>query len=168
MAYKTLPRPQFSQLQEKIIPIYVGMQTVLPAVLALTYPGSRNPLGPPSGYQGTFTEVNKWSVLVPLGTMFLMGLANMLFIRPKATEIRKLRMLQGMYDRLRQISTSRLTGAFAETRDGKKSYDAGPHSTEMQKLNRAFGRMHGISSLVNLGALITTIWYGISLAERLQ
>jgi hypothetical protein len=56
----------------------------------------------------------------------------------------------------------------AETRDGKKSYDAGPHSTEMQKLNRAFGKMHGISSLVNLGALIATMWYGVSLAERLQ
>jgi hypothetical protein len=38
----------------------------------------------------------------------------------------------------------------------------------MQKLNRAFGRMHGISSLVNLGALIATMWYGVSLAERLQ
>jgi hypothetical protein len=56
----------------------------------------------------------------------------------------------------------------AETRDGKKSYDAGPHPTEMQKLNRAFGKMHGISSLVNLGALIATMWYGVSLAERLQ
>lgn len=55
----------------------------------------------------------------------------------------------------------------AETRDGKKSYDAGPHSTEMQKLNRAFGRMHGISSLINLGAIIATMWYGVSLAERL-
>ena len=56
----------------------------------------------------------------------------------------------------------------AETRDGKKSYDAGPHSTEMEKLKRAFGKMHGISSLVNLGALIATMWYGVSLAERLQ
>jgi hypothetical protein len=66
------------------------------------------------------------------------------------------------------IFGSRLINSFAETRDGKKSHDAGPHSTEMQKLNRAFGRIHGISSLVNLGALIATMWYGVSLAERLQ
>jgi hypothetical protein len=79
-AYKVLPRPQFSQLQEKIFPIYFGMQTVLPAILALTYPGPRNPLGAPSGIQGTFAEVNRWSVLIPLGTMFLSGLANMLYI----------------------------------------------------------------------------------------
>ena len=57
---------------------------------------------------------------------------------------------------------------FLETRDGKKSYDPAPHSKEMQKLNRAFGRMHGISSLVNLVGFVTTAWYGISLAERLQ
>ena len=56
----------------------------------------------------------------------------------------------------------------AETRDGKKSYDPAPHSKEMQQLNRAFGKMHGVSSLVNLGALIATIWYGFSLAERIQ
>lgn len=71
------------------------MQTALPAILALTYPGSRNPLGPPSGIQGTFAEVNKWSVLVPLGTMFLTGLANMLYIGPKTTQIMKLRKHQG-------------------------------------------------------------------------
>jgi hypothetical protein len=38
----------------------------------------------------------------------------------------------------------------------------------MQQLNRAFGKMHGISSLVNLGAFIAAIWYGFSLAERIQ
>lgn len=80
VAYKVLPRPMFSQLQEKIFPIYFGMQTVLPVVLALTYPGPRNPLSVPSGIQGAFAEVNRWSVLVPLGTMFLTGLANMFFI----------------------------------------------------------------------------------------
>ena len=58
--------------------------------------------------------------------------------------------------------------AIAETRDGKKSYDAGPHSTEMQRLNSAFGKMHGISSLINLGALVATVWYGFSLAERIH
>ena len=55
----------------------------------------------------------------------------------------------------------------AETRDGKKSYDKGPHSAEMQRLNREFGKMHGISSLFNLVAWLATMWYGVTLAERL-
>jgi hypothetical protein len=54
-----------------------------------------------------------------------------------------------------------------ETRDGKKSYDAGPHTTEMQRLNKKFGALHGVSSLLNLFAFIATIWYGFVLGERL-
>lgn len=55
-----------------------------------------------------------------------------------------------------------------ETRDGKKSYDPAPHSPEMQKLNKQFGTMHGISAGLNLVALAATAWYGVVLAERLQ
>ncbi len=55
-----------------------------------------------------------------------------------------------------------------ETRDGKKSYDTGPHSKEMQALNKRFGRMHGISSLLNMAGSLATVWYGMVLAERLQ
>ena len=55
-----------------------------------------------------------------------------------------------------------------ETRDGKKYYDQGSHSKEMQRLNRAFSRMHGISALTNLVGLGVTVWYGLLLAERLQ
>lgn len=54
-----------------------------------------------------------------------------------------------------------------ETRDGKKSYDPAPHSEAMQKLNKEFGTMHGISTLVNLGGFIATLWYGTVLGERL-
>lgn len=54
-----------------------------------------------------------------------------------------------------------------ETRDGKRSYDAGPHSPEMKKLNSAFGKWHGISSLLNLISLLATAWHGILLSERL-
>lgn len=55
-----------------------------------------------------------------------------------------------------------------ETRDGKKSYDPAPHSKDMQRLNKAFGRMHGASSLLNMVALLATMWYGVTLAERIQ
>lgn len=55
-----------------------------------------------------------------------------------------------------------------ETRDGKKYYDNGPHSKEMERLNKAFSRMHGLSALTNLVGLGVTVWYGFLLAERLQ
>ena len=54
-----------------------------------------------------------------------------------------------------------------ETRDGKRSYDAGPHSPEMARLNSSFGKWHGISSLLNLVSLLATAWHGILLSERL-
>ncbi|KAF5873674.1 uncharacterized protein Bfra_005138 [Botrytis fragariae] len=149
VAYKSLPRPQFSVLQQNIFPIYFGIQTALPAVLAITYPGSRTHLGTVSGISGTLAEVNRWSVMVPLATMFVTGLANLVVIGPATTRIMKERKHQ-------------------ETKDGKKSYDAAPHSREMQRLNKAFGKMHGASSLVNLVSFLATIWYGASLAERLQ
>lgn len=56
----------------------------------------------------------------------------------------------------------------SETRDGKKSYDAPPHSQEMQRLNKTFGRLHGISASLNLIALAATVYYGVVLSERLQ
>ncbi|KAH6668031.1 hypothetical protein B0J14DRAFT_176910 [Halenospora varia] len=149
VAFKVLTRPQFSQLQQKLFPIYFGMQTALPAVLALTYPGSASPLGTASSLSGVLADSNRWSVLVPLATMFVGGLINMVYVGPATTKIMRERKVQ-------------------ETRDGKKSYDPAPHSKEMQQLNRAFGKMHGISSLVNMGAFIATIWYGFSLAERIQ
>lgn len=56
----------------------------------------------------------------------------------------------------------------SETRDGKKSWDSGSHSKEMMKLNKAFGRMHGASALMNLASMLVTMWYGVELAARFQ
>lgn len=54
-----------------------------------------------------------------------------------------------------------------ETRDGRKSYDAGPHSPEMKRLNKKFGMLHGLSSLTNLAALFAQFYYGVVLAQRM-
>lgn len=61
-----------------------------------------------------------------------------------------------------------LRGSDVETRDGKKSFESGTHSEKMERLNKAFARMHGISALTNLVGLGVTVWYGFLLAERLQ
>lgn len=54
-----------------------------------------------------------------------------------------------------------------ETRDGKKSYDSPPHSKEMIRLNKAFGKMHSVSALLNLAGLLVLMWYGVELAARI-
>jgi len=55
-----------------------------------------------------------------------------------------------------------------ERKDGKKSYDPPPHSQEMLKLNKKFGKLHGVSSLLNLTTFIASIIYGITLSARIQ
>lgn len=55
-----------------------------------------------------------------------------------------------------------------EAIDGKKSYDPAPHSKEMLALNKKFGKLHGYSTLVNLAAVVATIFYGAVLGKRIS
>lgn len=80
--------------------------------------------------------------------MFCCNVANLLVLGPTTTRIMKQRKHQ-------------------ETRDGKKSYEEGPKSKEMERLNARFGMWHGGSALVNLLGLAVGVWYGFLLAERL-
>jgi hypothetical protein len=95
IAYKALPRSQFSQLQQKIFPVFFGIQAALPVVLALTYPGSKTAFATPSGFAGELAEANRWSVLDPLATVFLTSLANLLFVGPGTTRVMRERKAQG-------------------------------------------------------------------------
>ncbi|MCJ1261899.1 hypothetical protein MMC22_001768 [Lobaria immixta] len=150
IAYKALSRPQFSSLQQAIFPIYFSLQSALPVFLALTYPGIKSPLGlAPSGIGGFFAENNRYSVLTPLVTIFAINVANLVVLGPATTKIMRERKHQ-------------------ETRDGKKSHDSPPHSKEMMRLNKAFGRTHGASALMNLASMLVTMWYGAELATRFQ
>lgn len=81
--------------------------------------------------------------------MLVTALLNLLYVGPQTTEVMKLRKHQ-------------------ETRDGKKSYDVGPHSTEMQKLNTQFGILHGMSSLVNMVGFGAMVWYGGVLGQGVK
>lgn len=150
MAYRTLARPQFSALQQGIFPVYFTMQTALPVILALTYPGERDALGVgPSSVSGVLLDKHRVNTLLPLATILFTSLANLLIVGPATTKI--------MHQRKHQ-----------ETREGKKSYDPPPHSKEMTRLNKSFARMHGISSLLNLAGLLGTVFYGVTLAERIR
>ena len=57
---------------------------------------------------------------------------------------------------------------FAVKRDGKEWDAEGPHSEEMQALNKKFGMLHGASSLLNIGTFVATVAYAFTLGSRLQ
>jgi hypothetical protein len=125
------------------------MQTALPVALALTLPAERTAISTrPGGFAGVLDTENRLQVLTPLATMLISGLLNVVYLGPATTKCMRERKHQ-------------------ETRDGKKSYDPGPHSQEMQLLNKKFEYLHGASSLVNLVGWIAMVWYGFYLGDRL-
>lgn len=143
IAFRRLSRPQFATLQTGIFPIYFGLQTALPVVIALTAPSSQG------GVTGVLHADNRYSTLFPLATAFVAGVINLLVMHPLVTKTMRERKAQ-------------------ETRDGKKSYDPPPHSKEMLSLNKKFGKLHGLSSLVNLISIAATAYYGVVLSKRLS
>ncbi|TFB05907.1 putative mitochondrial outer membrane protein [Trichoderma ghanense] len=146
--FRTVSRPSFSAIQSKLFPIYFGMQTAIPALLALTFPGNAL-LGIKGGIGGLVDAPNKWSSLVPIATMFVSGLVNLVVLLPAT--------IKTMKDRHGQAK-----------RDGKEWYDKDAQSDEMRALNKKFGMLHGISSLVNLVEFGALVAYGFTLAARIQ
>lgn len=72
------------------------MQTVLPVILALTFPGTSKAVGrTDSGFGGVMQDRNRYNVLTPLGTMFLTGLVNLVYFGPATTTIMRERKHQG-------------------------------------------------------------------------
>lgn len=154
LAFKALPRPSFSVLQQAIFPPYFTFQTALPIALALTWPGERvaavagREVTQNAGFWGIFSENSLLTAGVPVAIMFATSAANLLVFGPATTKVMKERKHQ-------------------ETKDGKKYYDPGPKSAEMQRLNSSFGKLHGVSSALNLLGTFAMIYYGATLADLL-
>ncbi|KAL7274392.1 hypothetical protein RUND412_002704 [Rhizina undulata] len=143
VAYRALTRPQFSQLQQKIFPIYFSLQSALPVALLLTFPGA--PASALLSPSSPLFASHALPILAVLGTSLL----NLAVIGPATTKTMMERKVQ-------------------ETKDGKKYHDDAPKSKEMLRLNKKFARIHGISSLLNLLGLVATGWYGVTLSESLR
>ncbi|QPH01426.1 hypothetical protein C2857_005626 [Epichloe festucae Fl1] len=146
--FKIVERPVFSAVQAKLFPIYFGMQTALPVMLALTFPGDAL-LGVSSGPSGLLETSSRWLSLAPIATMFVTGLVNLVVLLPATNKVIKERRGQAK-------------------RDGKEYYEEGPHSEEMRALSKKFGKLHGISSFLNLLTLVSAVTYGFTLGSRLQ
>ncbi|KAF7551604.1 hypothetical protein G7046_g7675 [Stylonectria norvegica] len=144
--FKTIDRPAFSAVQQKLFPIYFGLQTILPVVMALTFPGNAL-IGLPSGVSGLISDFARWHSLLPIATMFVTGLLNWTILLSATTNTMKARRGQAK-------------------REGKEWYSEGPHSDEMKALNKRFGILHGASSLLNVGTYLAAIAYGFTLGGR--
>jgi hypothetical protein len=94
--FRTVERPAFSAIQSNLFPIYFGLQTGLPIVLALTFPGSTL-LGIQSSIPGLLDASNRWGSLVPILTIFVTGLTNLTVLLPVVTKVMKDRRGQGAY-----------------------------------------------------------------------
>jgi hypothetical protein len=118
------------------------MQTLLPLCLALTYPDSSSRLG------STLLRPAHRPSLIAISLMAVCGAVNWCVVGPATTATMRLRKRQ-------------------ETVEGKKYWDQGAKSAEMAALNKRFAVLHGVSSLVNLVGIISTVWYGFVLGDRL-
>lgn len=77
-----------------MFPIYFAAQTVLPAVLALTFPGS-SLQGFATGISGFLDGTNRWDSFVPITAMFAAGLLNFAVLLPASQKVIKQRQGQG-------------------------------------------------------------------------
>ncbi|KAI5282684.1 hypothetical protein KEM54_002631 [Ascosphaera aggregata] len=125
------------------------MQAALPVVVALTYPGLKTAVKNVSpSLAGVFDESVRCGTLIPLATIFVTSLGNLLCFMPKARAIKAQR-------------------AQLELTEGKSQHEP-PTSPAMEQLNRSFRRVHGLSTTFNLISIIATIAYGVTLSRRLQ
>jgi hypothetical protein len=101
VAFKVLPRAQFSTLQKATFPVFFTLQSVLGLALMLTYPGEKL-LGVGNqyirqnvGFSGLLVDSNRWPIFVPLATIFVTSVLNALVIGPATTKTMKERHHQG-------------------------------------------------------------------------
>jgi hypothetical protein len=91
----------------RLFPLYFTLQTALPAVLAFTYPASKNPFGSPGGLAGVVLHrANRWTVLAPLAGAFLCAVGNLVVVGPRTTKVMEERRGQGTFS----LYTSRFFG----------------------------------------------------------
>lgn len=101
VAFKAIPRPAFAQLQTAVTPVFFGLQSVLPVLMAVTWPGEKlatvgmAEVRRNSGPKGLLQSENIWTALVPMGLMLGTSLVNLLCLGPMTTKVMKERKHQG-------------------------------------------------------------------------
>ncbi|KAF8078311.1 hypothetical protein FPV67DRAFT_1615633 [Lyophyllum atratum] len=137
IAYKTLPRQQFGNLQHKTFPIYFVLSIILSSSLLIFWTYSH----PNVVAHITRPNVADVAQAYALATVLLCQGFNYFIVGPLTSKT--------MFQRHR-----------LEKEEGKVYNEPGV-SAEMKALNRRFGMLHGISSLANLAAVIALGFHGL-------
>lgn len=109
LAFKALPRPQFSTLQQAIFPPYFTFQAALPVLLALTWPGDKiaqvgaKAVTQNTGFWGIFSDNSFWTAGIPVAIMFATSAANLFVFGPATTKVMKERKHQGKIELNRRV-----------------------------------------------------------------
>jgi hypothetical protein len=137
IAFKTLPRHQFGNLQHKTFPYYFSLSVALSTILSAVWVSMHPQVAK------NITSVGLMDV-AQLYTIASVGVAqgiNLLVVGPLTSKV--------MFERHKQ-----------EKSEGKTYSEAGI-SDEMRALNKRFGMLHGISSLLNLQAVLALGFHGL-------
>ncbi|RPB21909.1 hypothetical protein L211DRAFT_789661 [Terfezia boudieri ATCC MYA-4762] len=150
ISYSTLPRQQFSHLQARTFPIYFALQTLSAPLLLLTLP---------RGAQDSLVTLCKPSenpafntTVFPILVAFVTSAANMLVVGPMAGR---------MMEKRRKVLEELEKGV-----DGGVTKELG--NKKLKELGKAFGRVHGISTVLNLVGVVAVGVVGWEVGKRLH
>ncbi|QRW00387.1 hypothetical protein RhiJN_28405 [Ceratobasidium sp. AG-Ba] len=143
IAFRALPRQQFGMLQFKTFPVFFSTSTAITAALlgiwAASHPEVR---AAPLDLGSSPVVAQAWL----LAFTVISHASNLLYLGPKTSEV--------MFERHKL------------ERAEKKQYSDPTASAEMKALNKSFGMLHGISSLVNLFSFLCMLAHGVWLGSR--
>ncbi|GAA6041289.1 hypothetical protein JCM8097_001318 [Rhodosporidiobolus ruineniae] len=135
IAYKSLPRQSFGHLQSRLFPPFFALQSTASAVLLGFYARAGK-----LSRATLRTDRNLWLLVTMLAT----GVANWAVVGPWTSSVMK-----------RRHRKERLEN---------KDYNDPSASDSMKALNRLFGKLHGVSSLLNLAFLLAAVGHSAKLA----
>lgn len=190
IAFSTLPRHHFSELQTRTFPVYFALQTALPPLILLTHPlawhtkpgtSFTDVLLPPSSSGGANPH---WRVTVaPVLLAFVASAVNLLIIGPWVARVKdkKRRVLEEM----REQGEGTEDGGCPAEGGGVKVKEKETEEEEVEKelanramesknkkvkaLTREFAKSHGLSSALNLTACVAMGVFGwAGLAKSLR
>ncbi|KAH9828966.1 uncharacterized protein C8Q71DRAFT_799890 [Rhodofomes roseus] len=136
IAYRALPRHQFGALQHRVFPIYFVQSIVASAVLLVLWVRAH-----PAVSAHLSPAVADVAQTYTLSSVLVMQSANHFVAGPLTSKI--------MFDRHK-----------LEKAEGK-SYNEEGVSDAMKALNSKFSTLHGVSSLLNLFAVIALLFHGL-------
>lgn len=112
VAFGAIPRSAFASLQTAVTPIFFAIQSALPVIVAVTWPGTKlasagsTELRHNAGFFGLLQPENLWEGAVPIAIMLGTALVNLAFLGPMTTKTMRERKHQGLLSLARCVNLS--------------------------------------------------------------